>query len=160
MKIIRIMILPALLAVHGLAWSGFDEGLAAAQRGDYNTALREWQPLAQKGDANAQYHLGVMCHNGLGVPQDFKKAMNWYRKAARQGLAAAQYNLGVLYYNGGEVSQNYVQAYMWLNIASVNGVEAALPNRDIAAAKMTPAQISEAQRLAREWMEKHQKLVR
>ena len=42
------------------AWAGFDEGLAAAKRGDYATALREWRPLAKQGDADAQYNLGVM----------------------------------------------------------------------------------------------------
>lgn len=155
MKRIGIMVFPLLLAVHGLAWGGFNEGLAAARQGDYNTALREWRPLAQQGDANAQYHLGVMYHNGLGITKDYQQALDWYLRAARQGLAAAQYNLGVIYHNGGGVKQDYIQAYMWFNIASVNGIDEAIRNRDLAASKMTPAQVSEAQRLTREWIKKH-----
>ncbi|GAB6068870.1 hypothetical protein JCM13664_21910 [Methylothermus subterraneus] len=54
------------------ALAGFDEGLAAANRGDYATALKEWRPLAEQGDAVAQYNLGVMYDNGLGVPQDYQ----------------------------------------------------------------------------------------
>lgn len=153
MKIITLAVL--LLVAHGLAWGGFYEGLAAAQRGDYKVALREWQPLANNGDAQAQYHLGVMYHNGFGIPQDYGEAMKWYRKAARQGLAAAQYNLGVIYHNGGGVTQDYVQAYMWFNIASANGVVQAKRNQEIAATNMTPGQIAEAQNLAQKWMEKH-----
>jgi hypothetical protein len=155
MKIIRIMILPLLLTVPGLAWGGFNEGLSAAQRGDYSVALREWQPLAQQGDANAQYHIGVLYHNGFGVTQDYQQAINWYRKAAEQGLAAAQFNLGVLFHNGGKVKLDYVQAYMWFDIAGINGVVQADNNRDVTATKMTPPQIAEAKRLAREWVAKH-----
>jgi hypothetical protein len=48
----------------------FEYGLAAAERGDYATAMRFWRPLADEGEAHAQYNLGIMCHNGKGVPQD------------------------------------------------------------------------------------------
>ena len=53
------------------------------------------------------------------------------------------------------MKQDYVQAYMWFNVASVNGIDEAIRNRDLAASKMTPAQVSEAQRLTREWIKKH-----
>lgn len=155
MKPVRTMILSLLLAVPGLSWGGFEEGLTAAQKGDYDTALREWQPLARQGDANAQYHLGVMYHNGFGVTQNLQEAINWYRKAAEQGLAAAQYNLGVMYHNGGKVKQDYVQSYMWFDIAEINGALQAGSNREVTASKMTPAQITEARRLAREWISQH-----
>ncbi len=49
------------------AWAGFDEGVAAAKRGDYATALREWRPLAEQGNANAQLLLGTMYDEGLGL---------------------------------------------------------------------------------------------
>ena len=64
------------------AWAGFDEGLAAYRRGDYATALREWRPLAEQGDADAQYNLGVMYEHGQGVPQDYAHAHMWYNLAA------------------------------------------------------------------------------
>ena len=67
------------------AWAGFDEAVAAYQRGDYATAIRELRPLAEQGDADAQFNLGTMYGIGLGVPQDFAKAVKWYRKAAEQG---------------------------------------------------------------------------
>src|SRR5437016_1266347 len=82
------------------AWAGFDEGIAAFSRGDYATALREWLPLAQQGDANAQSSLGYMYVMGQGVPQDYALAAMWYRRAADQGDAKAQYNLGVMYHYG------------------------------------------------------------
>ncbi len=57
------------------AWAGWDEGVAAAKRGDYATALRELRPLAEQGHAVAQYNLGVMYNKGRGVPQDYAKAV-------------------------------------------------------------------------------------
>ena len=72
----------------------FDRGLAAAQSGDFATALKEWRPLAEQGDALAQYNLGAMYEFGDGVVQDYAEAVRWYRLAAEQGHAKAQYNLG------------------------------------------------------------------
>ncbi len=63
------------------AWAGMDEALAAYQRGDYVTALREWRSLAKQGNAIAQNNLGFMYSKGLGVTQDYAEAMMWYRKA-------------------------------------------------------------------------------
>ena len=141
------------------ARAGWDEGVAAYQRGDYATALREWRPLAEQGVADAQYNLGVMYGEGLGVPQDYAKAVGWWRKAAEQGHATAQYNLGVAYHNGEGVPQNYAQAHMWYNLAASRfspgeDRDKVVKNRDHVAKRMTPAQISEAQKLAREWKPK------
>jgi hypothetical protein len=73
----------------------FEDALAAANAGDFQKAFRLWKPLAEQGNAGAQYNLGVMCANGEGVPMDDAKAVSWYRKATEQGVANAQYNLGV-----------------------------------------------------------------
>jgi TPR repeat protein len=67
------------------AWSGFDEGWAAYERGDYATAYEEFLPIAEQGDAFAQFSLGIMYDNGEGVPQDYAEAVKWYRLAAEQG---------------------------------------------------------------------------
>ena len=75
--------------------------------------------------------------------------------AAGQGYASAQVNLGLMYANGEGVPQDYVQAHMWFNLAASKGNENGRKNRDIIAKKMTPVQITEAQRIAREWLEKH-----
>ncbi len=100
-----------------------------------------------------------MYERGHGVPQDYAEAVGWYRKAAEQGVAVAQRSLGAMYYNGEGVPQDYVQAHMWFNLAassfpSGEKRDTAVKNRDIVAEKMTPAQIAEAQKLAREWKAK------
>jgi TPR repeat protein len=152
MKIVRRMLLPLLLAMHGLASGGINGGNAAYNQGDYDTALRAWRPLAEQGDPGAQLNLGFMYDNGYGVPQDYKEAIKWYRRAAEQGNDRAQYNLGLIYDGGYGVPQDYVQAYMWYDIA---GVTVAISYRDFVAREMTPAQVAEAERLAREWLGKH-----
>ncbi len=100
------------------AWAGFKEGWVAYWRGDYAMALREWRPLAEQGVAEAQYKLGDMYHNAIGVPHDYAKALQWYRKAAEQGDAGAQSNLGVMYDNGEGITQDHAQAHMWFNLAA------------------------------------------
>ena len=84
-----------LVMLVGPAWAGFDEGVAAYVRGDYETAFREMLPLADQGDAAAQYNLGYMYEIGEGVPQDYVQALKWYRKAAEQGDASARFNPGL-----------------------------------------------------------------
>ncbi len=133
------------------AWADFQAGNDAYNRKDYATALREWRPLAEQGDADAQYNLGLMYDRGYGVPQDYVQARQWYEKAAAQGDARAQYNLGVRYARSHGVPQDYVQAHKWFNLAAANGEKMGAKFRDVLAKQMTPAQIDEAQRLAREW---------
>jgi len=77
--------------------------------------------------------------------------VTWFRKASDQGDAIAQNNLGVMYYNGWGVPQDYVSAHMWFNLAAAGGQEGARKNRDLIMAIMSPAQIGESQKLAREW---------
>ena len=100
-----------------------------------------------------------MYRTGLGVRQDYAEAVKWYRKAAEQGDADAQNSLGVMYRKGRGVAQDYVRAYAWYDLAASNfppgkGFDKAVKNRDSVAKKMTPAQISEAEKLAREWRPK------
>ncbi len=116
----------ALLLAAPAAGQDYQKGLEAYNNGDYATALREWRPLAEQGHAGAQYNLGNMYDKGMGVPQD------------------------------------YIQAHMWWNLAAAQGglqlrpiVVLAVKNRDLTASRMTPADISKAQRLAKEWLEKH-----
>ncbi|MEK9941784.1 MAG: tetratricopeptide repeat protein [Gammaproteobacteria bacterium] len=135
----------------------FQKGVEAAQKGDFATALREWRPLAEQGNATAQFNLGVMYRQGQGVPQDDKEAVNWYRKSAEQGYAWAQSNLGVMYGEGRGVPQDNVYAHMWFNIAASNGHDNARSNRDLAAKRMTTEQLTEAQKLARECVRKNYK---
>ena len=77
------------------AWADYQAGMDANNRGDYATALREWQPLAEQGDARAQFDLALLYENGDGVPRDYAKARQWYEKSAAQGGAKAQFYLGM-----------------------------------------------------------------
>jgi uncharacterized protein len=86
---------------------------------------------------------------------DYAMALKEWRPLADQGLADAQASLGWLYFEGFGVPQDYLQAHMWLNLAAAQGNERGRMNRDMVAAKMTPSQIEEAQRLAREWLAAH-----
>ena len=101
---------------------------AAYHRGDYATALRLWLPLANQGDAVAQYNLGLMYERGYGVPQNYVEAMKWYRKAADRGHPTAKFNLGVTYDLGLGVPQNYAEALKWYRLAAEQGHTAALFN--------------------------------
>ena len=135
-------------------WAGYQAGVDAYKRGDYGTALKEWRPLAEQGNVSAQYNLGIMYAKGQGVPQDDTEAMKWYRLAAEQGHAMAQLNLGVMYNDGQGVPKDYVLAHMWVNLAAAKGVKKAVKARDLLEILMTPAQLAEAKRLAREWKPK------
>ena len=98
-----------------------DKGVEAYKKGDYATALSEFRPLAEEGNAPAQYNLGVMYEHEKGVTQDYEEAVSWYRKAAEQGLASAQHNLGVMYDAGLGVSQDYAEAVNWFRKAAEQG---------------------------------------
>ena len=157
-----LLALALLLALAVLAIAGpLEDGEAVFQRGDYATALKfRWpflRPLAEQGDAVAQYDLGLMYHIGEGVPQDYAEAVKWWRMAAEQGHAKAQNNLGVMYGTGRGVPTDDALAYMWFNLAAAQGYKKAQKIRDMAAELMTPDQIAEAQRMAREWLAKHQR---
>ena len=110
-------------------------------------------------DVETQFHLGVSYANGLRVPKDDVEATRWFRLAAEQGHLGAQEFLGTMYWIGKGVPQDYVQSHMWLNLAASRltgeDLEKAVEARDSVAQMMTPAQIAEAQRLAREWEVAH-----
>ena len=154
--IIPVLLFSLLLGVPSYS-ADFNKGLTAAQSGDFATALKEWKPLAEEGNAVAQNNLGLMYQNGWGVPQDDKEAVYWYKLAAEQGDAKAQYNLGVMYALGEGVIKDYVYAHMWGNIASMNGNDKGETLRGYVAEKMTSSQIEEAQRLAKECVKKNYK---
>jgi TPR repeat protein len=85
------------------------------------------------------------------VAQNYQIAVFWFRRAANQGEARAQWKLGLMYEDGEGVIQEYVEAHKWYNISAANGGERGAELRDVLAKRMTPAQIAEAQKLAREW---------
>ncbi len=130
----------------------YNFGLGAQQ--DNGETVKSCRRAAEQGDIRAQYDLGFMYAKGHGVPQDYFEAAKWYCKAAEQGLADAQRDLGLMYFDGEGVPQDFVQAHMWLNLAAAQGDRKSQQVIDKVAEKMTPSQIAEAQRMAKEWKPK------
>jgi len=131
------------------------QGLSAFQRQDYVTASRIFIPLAERGSAAAQTHLGFLFETGRGVPQNYTEAAMWYRRAAEQGDSRAQYSLGLLYDRGQGVPQNIVEASKWLNLSTAaappRAREARVRIRDAVTTKMTRGEIAQARLRALEW---------
>ena len=122
-------------------------------------ATRWFRMAAEQGNMFAQNVLGTHYARGIGVSEDDAEAVQWYLLAAEQGHLGAQEFLGAKYWIGKGVPQDYVQSHMWLNLAASRltgeDLEKAVEARDSVAQMMTPAQIAEAQRLAREWEVAH-----
>jgi hypothetical protein len=123
-------------------------------------ALRWLGPAALVGEPIAQLHLGIMFAEGIGGRRpNYEAAAAWYRAAAEQGYPDAQVLLAFAYSIGEGVPQDDVAAHMWVSLAAAKlppgkARDAALQLRDQLADKMTPAQITDAQKLAREWTPK------
>ena len=150
--------LAVLLGSAGMSASAdFQKGLTAAQSGDFATALREWKPLAEQGNADAQRSLGEMYRQGNGVRQNYKTAAWWFRLAAEQGDAPAQVKLGEAYSSGNGVPLDNMYAYMWWNIAASSWDRDAIRLRDRVAGKLSKVQLEQAQDLARECARKSYK---
>ena len=98
-RALALLILTFGLAAPAMA-AELDDAVAAAHGGDYATALRRLSPLADKGDARAQFDIGFMHAYGWGLPRNPAEAIAWYRKAAEQGHVEAQYYLAYAYDTG------------------------------------------------------------
>ena len=109
------------LAPVSVSAADFELGKQAFAKGDYVTALKEWQPLAEQGLPFAAYNIALLYAKGQGVPRDTAEAAKWYRVAADKGIPEAQYNLGVLYSTGSGVPRDYVQATQWFQKAAAKG---------------------------------------
>ena len=136
----------------GSVIAGITEGIAAIVKGDYVTALRELRPLAERGDAEAQYRLGRMYEFGKGVATDMAQALVWLRKSAAQGNASAQLELGVIYATGDGVTQDDAQAVAWFQKAATQGNPTAQYNLGLMYAKGKGVKVDEAQAIA--WFRK------
>lgn len=145
----RLLLTLALLWPVG-AVADFQAGVEAAQRGDFATAMREWLPLAQQGNARAQFSLGMLHAGGHGVPQDNAAAVKWYRIAAQQGIDQEKLSIGIMYSKDEGVPEDHVQAYAWFNLSAAQGFMDAAEGKTIIQKRMTHTQIAEAQKLSRE----------
>ncbi|MBL1293273.1 MAG: sel1 repeat family protein [Thiotrichales bacterium] len=129
--------------------SMYDIGQGVIQ--DFKEAIKWYRKSGEQGYSESQQVLGNLYFKGLGVPQDYNEAAKWYRMAAYQDDSIAQLKLGNMYVKGQGVLQDYVQAHLWFNLASANGDADGAEYREWIARKMGSADITEAQRLAREW---------
>ena len=139
-----------LLIVSSSVWAGYEDADAAYEREDYPQAIKLLKLSAAQGDAAAKYNLGILYSNQEGVVKDYAEAIKWFRLSAAQGFAMSQHQLGVMYAKGKGVAKDYVRAHSWLNLSAAQGFPHSVKYRDFIANKMTPQQISEAQKLARD----------
>ena len=101
--------------------SQFERGDAAYNLGDYATAYRLWRPLADLGNADAQFNIGLMYEEGNGMAQDYAAAVKWYRKAAKQGNTLAQFFMAENLRLGMGVKQDFALAFRWYRKAAEQG---------------------------------------
>jgi TPR repeat protein len=120
MTIVHIARLAALLclAAAPVLAQDFQDGVAAAKRGDFHAAMQVWEPLAENGDAASQYNLGMLYARGDGVDEDLAEAARWFRRAAERGQVDAQARLGGMYARGLGVEKDRVEAARWLRAAA------------------------------------------
>ena len=139
--------LTANMSVANATW---DEAMKAFAKKEYAAAAKLFRPLAEKGNALAQYRIAMMHKMGLGVSKDQKQARKWSRLAAKQGNADAQLLLGSLYYKseGGE-SPDVVRAYAWYDASAEQGNAEAKKEIASISKEMNPQQIAEAQEKAK-----------
>jgi TPR repeat protein len=147
-----------------------EKGKEAAFLGDYATALAELRPLAEQGNADAQYSLANLYRDGRGVARDDEQAAAWYQRAAAAGSWWAAFELGMLYWGQsldtgakeGAPNDGRIRVHMWLGIAAAteNGgcVAVGAPLRDAVAQSMTAAQIASAEERTRLWLAEHKQI--
>lgn len=143
------IVLVGLTANASVANATWDEAAKAFAKKEYQAALKLFRPLAEKGNALAQYNIALMHRMGLGVTKDQREARKWSRLAAKQGNTDAQVMLGSLYAkaDGGE-SVDVPRAYMWYEVAAEQGNAEAKKELAVLTKELTPQQISDAKALA------------
>ena len=139
-----------------VAYAGFDEGVEAYSRNEFDKALAEFKPLAEQGEARAQYFMGFLHRYGYGVEQSHAEAGKWFRKAAEQGDARAQSYLGKMYEKGEGVERSLVDAHFWYSLsaaASVGSRDSLYAKEDMAKLerRMNAEQIAQAKERAKQW---------
>jgi len=97
-------------------------GIEAWQRGEYAAAVAVWRPLAEKGDADAEFNLGQAYRLGRGVPTNIAAATTWFQRAAAKGHIDAQTTLGLLLFQNGDQAGGL----KWLKAAAEKGEPRAL----------------------------------
>tara|TARA_B100000989_G_scaffold244282_1_gene191353 strand:+ start:84 stop:575 length:492 start_codon:yes stop_codon:yes gene_type:complete len=119
-KLTKIFLIFIICLTSKISFADFDKGLKEFNNGNYENALKIWEPLAKEGLSNAQYNVGLMHHNGLGTKQDYKQAYYWLLLSSEQGNLNSIRLISTLYALGNGVKKNYLKSYMWAKIGSDN----------------------------------------
>lgn len=128
-NIVIVLFVSLLLSGVSVAEEAFDQAVEDYNNGGYIKALNTFYTLAKENNPKAQYNVGLIYANGLGVTKDVAEAQKWYEKAAKQGNAAAQYNLAQLYQASGSTNPHaYKKAKYWYEKAVENGLKEAYTN--------------------------------
>ncbi|WP_052741672.1 tetratricopeptide repeat protein [Kiloniella litopenaei] len=137
-----------------------EDAKTAVKQRDYNTAFNLYLPLAEEGNQEAQYALGQMYSKGLGTKQNVTTAASWYEKAADQGHLLSQVQVGRIYFL---ITNELVKAHKWLNVITLRKIEGAKKlqlfakqMRNDIAKEMTPEEIEQAEKEAKDWIAKHE----
>ena len=120
-KLFALLILCASLFAGMPAFADLADGVDAYEKGDYETALRNFQPLAEQGNIDAQLMLGKIYYNGHGVLQNYRESKKWYTRAGEQGRTHIHLDLGERYFNGEDAPQDYKEAIKWYRLAAEKG---------------------------------------
>lgn len=131
------------------------EQLAHPENVDWNLVYTAYSKAASFDDPLAEGWLGLLYENGYGVAKNLRYAVEWYARAAEHGDETAEWGLGKMYEQGAGVLQNYVEALKWYSLAAISGTIGAVQARDNLASRMSPRDISEAQRLAKRFLDEH-----
>ncbi len=154
-RLAAVLVLAVGLASNANA--GMDEGVQFYITGEYDKALAEFKPLAEQGDAKAQYFMGFLYHHGYGMKVNEVEAAKWFRMGADQGEWQSQYYLGVIYEKGVGIPKDLAAAHMWLSLAATNPgttFRDSLHTKEAIGKleqKMKPEQIAQAKELAKNW---------
>jgi hypothetical protein len=118
----------------------------------WGEAFKPCLESAKRGDQTSQYWLADMYHSGHGTERSYEQAAHWWLEAAKQGHGPSQLNLAGLYRDGAGVLQDPVLAHMWYNLAATRGglFDTAKDYREDIAEKLTPAQLTRAQEMAKQ----------
>ncbi|MEE8545596.1 MAG: hypothetical protein V3T29_07270 [Alphaproteobacteria bacterium] len=108
------------------ARADLDGARAAYDEGDYGAARAQLEPLAQGGDAEAQYLMGLSYYHGSGALRDDARAAAWFRKAAARDHGYAMYALGLMHDLGRGVTRSHGEAMLWYRRAAHKGVQQAI----------------------------------
>jgi TPR repeat protein len=157
----RLALLISVITVTVPSYADLEAGNAAFDRGDYVTALRELEPVAELGNAGAQTKVGYMYQFGKGTRVNLEKALNWNIKAASQDQSSALNNLCIMYYYGNGVRVDRSRAFelclkagrlgstackSFLGLMIEDGVKDIAPDRELAYALLEVHGLPETKR--------------